>query len=233
MFVQCSGPPRCAKCRMACAETEYRYSVCKTIAFWRCSAFLCFFFVIDENPPQGGWDFLFKNKISQFCQPEKSFLDSPRSTCNTAGLALARQQFGCPSLTGVALEDSEMVCTSNAHSLTPNLQAPRNSRAHPHANDYCNTHHQGAGSHWEARLLGPEILSYGMNSGKSPRTLQQPDSKARVGSHPEPERTSPFTRFHRRGVPQQPHLGLLRRHQPVSGQLQHGRAFTRGVRLHG
>ena len=148
-------------------------------------------------------------------------------------LQLARQQFGCPSLTGVALEDSEMVCTSNAHSLTPNLQAPRNSRAHPHANDYCNTHHQGAGSHWEARLLGSEILSYGMNSGKSPRTLQQPDSKARVGPHPEPERASPFTRFHRRGVPQQPHLGLLRRHQSVSGQLQHGRAFTRGVRLHG
>ena len=148
-------------------------------------------------------------------------------------LQLARQQFGCPSLTGVALEDSEMVCTSNAHSLTPNLQAPRNSRAHPHANDYCNTDYQGAGSHWEARLLGSEILSYGMNSGKSPRTLQQPDSKARVGCHPEPERASPFTRFHRRGVPHQPHLGLLRRHQSVSGQLQHGRAFTRGVRLHG
>lgn len=47
-------------------------------------------------------------------------------------LQLARQQFGCPSLTGVALEDSEM----------------------------------GVGSHWEARLLGPEILSYGINSGE-------------------------------------------------------------------
>ena len=112
-------------------------------------------------------------------------------------LQLARQQFGCPSLTGVALEDSEMVCTSIAHSLTPNLQAPRNSRAHPQANDYCNTHHQGVGSHWEARLLGPEILSYGLNSGKSSRTLQQPDSKARVDPHPEPERASPLTRFHR------------------------------------
>ena len=39
-------------------------------------------------------------------------------------LQLARQQFGCPSLTGVALEDSEMVCTSNAHSLTPNPPSP-------------------------------------------------------------------------------------------------------------
>ena len=32
-------------------------------------------------------------------------------------LQLARQQFGCPSLTGVALEDSEMVSISKVYSL--------------------------------------------------------------------------------------------------------------------
>jgi hypothetical protein len=50
-------------------------------------------------------------------------------------LAVARAQFGCPTLEGVPLEDVPIV--------------------------------GGYTAHWEARVLGPEVMSYGSGSGET------------------------------------------------------------------
>lgn len=48
--------------------------------------------------------------------------------------ALAREQFGCPNLKGIPLEDLPLS--------------------------------GGAGAHWEARVMGPEVMAYGFGTGE-------------------------------------------------------------------